>query len=104
MSSSPTDLQYWISYWSRNPGGIPLPICEDGFGQLELTDIDIWLWACTITPTTHKDEFQLALWNIFLKAGRWEELVNKTVWAIPTTNNLRDVGGPWLCPTGTDPT
>ena len=45
----------------------------------------------------------IALWNIFLTPGRWEELVNKTTWAIPTTNNLRDVGGPWLWPAGTDP-
>ena len=69
-----------------------------------MTDINVWLWARAITPATHKDEFQLTLWDIFLKAGRWEELVNKTIWAIPTTNKLRDVGGPWLWPTGTDPT
>src|SRR6266481_120619 len=65
----PADLQYWIGYWSRNLGGIPLPIHEDGFSWLELTDVNVWLWAHAITPAIHKDEFQLALWDIFLKAG-----------------------------------
>jgi hypothetical protein len=64
-----------LDNWVRNPVGIPPPICDDGPG-LNIIDVDMYLWVCTITPKESKDLFTKMLLGIFSTPGRWEQLVS----------------------------
>src|SRR6266481_2186786 len=86
----PAELQEHIVVWAKNPATLPHPIHEDQPGQLNLVDLDVWIWSHKIAPAMHKGLFLKALWDIFLIPGRWEQLVGKTNWTAPGTDHLHD--------------
>ena len=86
----PSELAHWVTLWAHNPADMPKPIPEDEFGHLDLGDLNVWLWSCTMAPETHKGTFIHTMWNIFLTPGRWADLVGDNSWALPVANNLHN--------------
>ena len=48
----PPELAHWVALWACNPAGMPKPIQEDEFSHLDLGDLDVWLWSCTMALKT----------------------------------------------------
>ena len=86
----PPELAHWVALWAHNPVGVPKPIQEEEFGHLDLGDLNIWLWSCTMAPETHKGVFIHTIWDIFLTPGRWVDLAGNNGWALPVANNLHN--------------
>jgi hypothetical protein len=64
--------------WKHNPKGIPLPICSESDGTLNVSDIDVWMWLKKLSPKSQPVHMSLKalLISLFSKPGRWINKVN----------------------------
>ena len=48
---TPNDMQSMLFLWQHNPEGVPTTIRQEDDGSLNLSDVDIWIWLKSITPS-----------------------------------------------------
>jgi hypothetical protein len=81
-SGTAGDIVTVLLGWQHNPEGVPLLICGESDGMLNISDIDVWMWLKRLSPkswpvnTSLRAPLRVPLISLFSEPGQWSDLVN----------------------------
>jgi hypothetical protein len=77
--------------WLHNPKGVPLPIHGESDGNLNISDIDVWMWLKKLSPKSQPVNVSLKapLISLFSEPGQWSDLINPQECLTPQGDTLR---------------
>ena len=73
--------------WQHNSAGVPTAIQQEDDRSLSLSDVDIWIWLKSITPSKG---VMIGQWlmQLFGVAGQWASLVDASKLPAPRSSEL----------------
>ena len=87
QDGTPTDMAVMLSQWQYNPEDVPAIIWQEDDSLLNTSDVDIWMWLRTITPTKGVMVRQHIL-QLFSEANQWASLVNTSELPVPSGSEM----------------
>ena len=73
--------------WQHNPEGVPTTIQQEDDRSLNLSDVNIWIWLKSITPSKGV-MIRQQLMQLFGEASQWASLVDASKLPAPHSSEL----------------
>jgi hypothetical protein len=85
------DIVTMLCDWQHNPEGVPLLICGESDGMLNISDIDVWMWLKKLSPKSQPTNATMwaSLISLFSEPGRLSSLVDAQGCLTPQAETLR---------------